>query len=310
GPGFFFFLSLFFILGRTISLKEFDAQRVEIVIAAVRGEFNTSLYMLVPMVILFGMVAARTPAIPSLLVGSLMGIAMAIIFQPEALVQFAGASGLDYAVVAVKGGVRAAAIGYASHSGVPAVDDLLSRGGMVSMLTTVWLIMSAMFFSGIMEGSGMLHTIAESILKMVRGTGNLILATVVTAIFMNLTTSDQYMSIVISGRMYTRAYDREGLAPENLSRVLEDAGTLTSPLVPWNTCGAFMARTLSVPTWEYLPFAFLNLINPLISILYGYTGFTIHRKVQSADAIESGVNESGVNESGVNESGVNEHDAK
>jgi NhaC family Na+:H+ antiporter len=126
-----------------------------------------------------------------------------------------------------------------------------------------------------METTGMLQRIAEAILGAVRGTGSLILATLATSVGMNVIASDQYMAIVLPGRMFRAEFARRGLAPQNLSRTLEDAGTLTSPLVPWNTCGAFMAQTLGVATGTYLPFAFFNLINPIVAAIYGFTGFTI-----------------------------------
>jgi NhaC family Na+:H+ antiporter len=165
--------------------------------------------------------------------------------------------------------------GYALESGNAQLDELLSRGGMSSMLGTVWLILSAMMFGAVMETTGMLQRIAGAILGAVRGTGSLIAATLGTSIGMNVIASDQYIAIVLPGRMFRAEYAKRGLAPENLSRTLEDAGTLTSPLVPWNTCGAFMAQTLGVATVSYLPYAFFNLINPFVAAIYGFIGFTI-----------------------------------
>jgi NhaC family Na+:H+ antiporter len=134
-----------------------------------------------------------------------------------------------------------------------------------------------MMFGGVMEKVKLLQKIAASILSMVRGTGSLIAATLLTSFGSNVVASDQYIAIVLPGRMFRAEYKRRGLHPKNLSRALEDAGTLTSPLVPWNTCGAFMAQTLGVSTFVYAPFAFFNLINPIVSAIYGFTGFTIER---------------------------------
>jgi NhaC family Na+:H+ antiporter len=128
-----------------------------------------------------------------------------------------------------------------------------------------------------MERAGMLQRIAGAILGAVRGTGSLVAATLVTSFGMNLVSSDQYIAIVLPGRMFRAEYRRRNLRPELLSRSLEDSGTLTSPLVPWNTCGAFMAQTLGVATVAYAPFAFFNLINPLVAALYGFTGISIRR---------------------------------
>lgn len=128
-----------------------------------------------------------------------------------------------------------------------------------------------------MEKSRMLESIASAILKAARSTGSLVLATIATCISMNIIAPDQYLSIVVPGRMYKDAFDKRGLHPKNLSRCLEDSGTLSSPLIPWNTCGAFMFATLGIHPFAYLPFAFLNLMNPLVSIFYGYTGITMHK---------------------------------
>ncbi len=145
------------------------------------------------------------------------------------------------------------------------------------MMGTISLILIAMTFGGIMVKSGMLQSVADQILKFATNTGNLVLSTILTIIAMNILAGDQYLSIVVPGRMYKNMFDDRKLHPKNLSRVLEDAGTLTSPLIPWNTCGLFMASTLGVATVAYLPFAFLNLLNPLVSIFYGYTGLTMEK---------------------------------
>ena len=154
------------------------------------------------------------------------------------------------------------------------------------MLNTVWLILSAMMFGAVMETTKMLEKLAASILARVNSTGTLIGATLASAAGMNVVASDQYVAIVLPGRMFRAEYRRRRLHPKNLSRALEDAGTLTSPLVPWNTCGAFMAQTLGVATFTYLPFCFFNLLNPLVSAAYGFTGFTIERLPEGAEDSE------------------------
>ena len=150
------------------------------------------------------------------------------------------------------------------------------------MLNTVWLILSAMMFGAVMETTKMLEKLASSVLSKVSSTGTLIAATLTTSASMNVVASDQYIAIVLPGRMFRAEFRRRRLDPKNLSRALEDAGTLTSPLVPWNTCGAFMAQTLGVATFTYLPFCFFNLVNPLVSAAYGFTGFTIDRLPEGA----------------------------
>jgi NhaC family Na+:H+ antiporter len=171
----------------------------------------------------------------------------------------------------------AAMKGYKSTSGDTAVDELLSRGGLDSMAKTVLLILCAMTFGGVMESTGMLGVLAAQLLRGVRSAGSLIATTVLTSCGINIIAADQYISIVVPGRMYAAAYRERGLHPKNLSRALEDGGTLTSPLVPWNTCGAFMAATLMVSTTAYLPYAVLNYINPVVAIVYAMLGISIAR---------------------------------
>jgi NhaC family Na+:H+ antiporter len=216
------------------------------------------------------MVMKRIPPLPALLGGTLIGGVCAVATQSSSLADVIGA----------------AHTGYVSATGVAEVDDLLTSGGLMSMMETVALIMCALSFGGIMERTGMLETIARSLLEMVKGTGSLVATTVLSCIGMNAVASDQYIAIVIPGRMYKNAFDKRGLHPKNLSRALEDSGTLTSPLIPWNSCGAFMWATLGVYPLAYLPYAFMNLLTPIISIVYGFTGITMERTSEAGAGSE------------------------
>jgi NhaC family Na+:H+ antiporter len=187
-----------------------------------------------------------------------------------------------------KGVWLALADGYVASTGRPEVDDLLTRGGMSSMLTTIWLILTALAFGAVMEHAGMLQRLVQGALKAAKSTGSLVTTVVLSCIGINIIAADQYIAVVLPGKMFQAEFKRRNLDPKNLSRILEDAGTLTSPLVPWNTCGAYMAATLGVATFAYLPFAFLNLINPLVSILYGITGIGITRLEPSAEPAAAG----------------------
>ncbi|MDQ7049481.1 MAG: Na+/H+ antiporter NhaC family protein [Enterobacterales bacterium] len=170
---------------------------------------------------------------------------------------------------------RAMFEGYQSNSGNAAVDKLLSRGGMWNMMNTIWLILTALTFGAVLETIGLLQRIVASILSLVKGTGSLIGAVIGTCITTNIIAADQYIAIVLPGRMYKAEFKRRGLDPRNLSRTLEDSATITSPLIPWNTCGVYMFGVLGVPTLSYLPFCFFNLINPLIAIFYGIANIKI-----------------------------------
>jgi NhaC family Na+:H+ antiporter len=217
------------------------------------------IHLVVPVVVGF-MVYKKAPALPTLLLGALRGGGLALI---------QGVAATDVLVAAVDG--------YKPATGDATVDELLARGGMMSMASTVLLVLCAMVFGGIMERTGMLRVIGQRLLSLGKSSGSLVVSTVLTSMAMNVLAADQYIAVVVPGRMYAAEYEARGLHPKNLSRALEDGGTITSPLIPWNTCGAFMASTLGVATGAYLPYAFLNLVNPLIGMLYGITGWTIEK---------------------------------
>lgn len=261
GPSLIIALILYGIIGMRFAGNELDTAAINEILTGIEANFNISLILLLAPVLVIVMVIMKVPAMPGLIGGTVLGALFAFLFQ-----------GADMTSI-----VEAAHYGYYSETGVTVIDDLLSRGGLDSMMWTVSLILCAMSFGGVMEKSGMLEAIAQSILKLAHGTGSLVLATIITIIAMNMMAGDQYLAIVIPGRMYRQIYEDRGLHPKNLSRVLEDAGTLTSPLVPWNSCGLFMSSTLGVATLVYLPYCFLNLINPLISIFYGFTGITMEK---------------------------------
>lgn len=258
------------------------------ILGTLHAQFRLGPHLLIPPVIVLLLVVGRVPALPALWIGALVGGVFAMVFQSAAVLAYAADPALPRPLALVKGVWMALFQGFKLSSGTKAVDDLLSRGGMGSMMNTVWLILAAMTFGAVMETTKMLERLAGSILGFVRGTGSLIAATLGTSIGMNVIASDQYIAIVLPGRMFRAEYARRGLHPKNLSRSLEDAGTLTSPLVPWNTCGAFMSQTLGVATLAYLPWCFFNLINPLVSVVYGFTGFTIERLPEATPG-EAGV---------------------
>ena len=239
-----------------------------LMLSTLSASFNLTPWLLIaPASVLF-LVWKKTPALPALVVGVVVGAALLLIFQrgsgPE------GASSIGRLVESLYSG-------YVSESGVQTVDELLSRGGLGSMMDTIALIMVALSFGGIMEASGMLERLAAAVLRLARSTGSLITVTIFSCLGMNVLASDQYLAIIVPGRMYRGAFLKRGLHPKNLSRALEDSATLTSPLIPWNTCGAYMSSVLGVSSFVYLPFAFLNLCSPLVSIFYGFTGITIQK---------------------------------
>jgi len=275
----------FAVIGWLSPIPE-QARDLDVILAALDGSFVIGLHLLLPAVLVVVLVWRRMPAFPALLIGSLVGAVFAFVFQPRAILTFVGETDLPRVLALVKGCWMALFAGFTSTSGNQALDDLLSRGGMANMLNTVWLILSAMMFGAVLETTKMLEKLAASVLSMVSSTGTLVAATLASSATMNVIASDQYIAIVLPGRMFRAEYRRRRLHPKNLSRALEDAGTLTSPLVPWNTCGAFMAGTLGVPAFTYLPYCFFNLLNPLVSAAYGFTGFTIEHLPEGEEADE------------------------
>ncbi|ABW17837.1 Na+/H+ antiporter NhaC [Alkaliphilus oremlandii] len=252
-------LVLYGIIGAKYAGATLDTANIDIILEGISANFNVSPLLLLPPVIVIILVVLKVPALPGLLAGTALGGIFAMIFQ---------GSGLGDVI-------NAAHYGFEIESGVEMVDELLNRGGLDSMMWTVSLILLAMVFGGIMERTGMLGSIGNAILKFANNTGSLILATILTSLAVNILAADQYLSIVIPGRMYKDVYRDRGIHPKVLSRTLEDAGTLTSALIPWNTCGAFMQSALLVSPLAFAPYAFLNWINPLVAILYGYIGFSI-----------------------------------
>ncbi|MDA1094495.1 MAG: Na+/H+ antiporter NhaC [Acidobacteria bacterium] len=273
-PSFLVALVLFGVAGFVVPTPG-ATDDLAVILAALEREFVIGPHMLMPVALVVTLVARRMPAFPALLIGALSGAVWATLFQSEAVVTFVGDPELSRPVALIKGCWVALFDGFVLDSGTVALDVLLSRGGMSSMLSTVWLILSAMMFGAVMETTGLLEAIASRILRSVHSTGSLITATLLTAAGTNVLASDQYISIILPGRMFRAEYRRRGLDPKNLSRALEDAGTLTSVLVPWNTCGAYMAGTLGVATLAYAPFCFFNLINPCVAALYGWTNISV-----------------------------------
>jgi NhaC family Na+:H+ antiporter len=251
---------------------EANLESVNQILTGIDAQFSVNLLFLIPPVIVMLLAFRRIPAVPGIVIGILSAGILGVIFQGNTF-----------------GGLLSAAYGgYTSSSGIEAVDNLLTKGGLESMLYTVSLVICAMMYGGIMEKTNQLRVVVNVILKKVQSTGALITATVLTAIGSNLILCDQYMSIVMTSKMYAQAYKDKGLHPKNLSRAVEDSATVTANLVPWNSGGAYMTATLGVPTIVYLPFNFFCWISPIVSILYGWFNITIdplEEETEAPDAV-------------------------
>lgn len=274
-----FVIALFLFVLMSGESTSASAQSIQDTMTGLQENFNIGPHLLIPVLFVFALAWMKVAALPTILAGALLGGLFAVIFQDQSLVRFvenagfaAGLSVVEQNLLAVW---KALFDGYVSNTGLEGLDDLLSRGGMSSMLNTVWLILCAMTFGSVMEQVGLLQRILSAIMDSIESTTGLIVTTVFTCIGANVMTADQYIAIVLPGRMYKLEYAKRGLAPQNLSRTLEDAATMTSPLIPWNTCGAYMAGTLGVATLSYLPYAFLNLLGPILCIAFAVTHFRI-----------------------------------
>jgi NhaC family Na+:H+ antiporter len=279
-------LVLFLIIGFSISTNESNLGALEMSTLIEENFVISPWFLLVPALVVF-LIIKKVASLPALFVGTVVGCLVAVVFQPDIIQDIAGqyvqSSGdgvtwaPNYFQSAYMATIDAMTSSVGIETGDPDVNSLLSSSGMFGMLNTIWLIVCAMCFGGIMEACGLLQAITKVLMRLVRSTGSLIATTTGTCLFFNVTASDQYLSIVVPGRMYADAYRDRGLAPQNLSRTLEDSGTVTSVLVPWNTCGATQSGVLGVATGEYFIYCFFNLLSPIMTMLFGYLGIRIAR---------------------------------
>ena len=275
-------ITITLVIFLTIGLRfegQLETTQTDLILNAISEKFEINSWLfLVPITVIF-LIVKKVNALPALLSGTLLGAIFALIFQPNMVAEIGG--GTDARAMYV--GIMKALYGSISiETSNEIVTELLHSKGMSGMLGTIWLIISAMVFGGIMEKAGFLKKIAETLLTLVSSVGSLVASTVGTCVFFNLTASDQYLAIVIPGRMFADTYKKKGLAPENLSRTLEDSGTVTSVLVPWNTCGAYHANVLGVASLTYLPFCFFNIISPFMSTFFAYANIKL-RKLTTSD---------------------------
>ncbi len=239
----------------------------EVLLGSIKESFNISPWLFVVPVVIIAMIIRKVQPIIALLLGSLLGLLFALIFQPNLIAQLSGATHLgiseNYMVL-----MDAATRGLTVETSNAQLNDLFSSGGMKGMLGTIWLIITAMIFGGIMESIGALSRISQALLSMAKSVFGLFASTVASCLALNITASDQYLAIVVPGKMFKQAFDDKDLAPENLSRSLEDSGTVTSVLIPWNTCGAYQSAALQVDVVEYFAFAIFNYLSPLMTLIF------------------------------------------
>lgn len=258
-------LIIFIIMGLTVDVK--GDVNINTLLHDIEGTFNVSIWLFAVPLIVIGLIVKKTEPLVALLAGTLLAAAFAIIFQPHIINEIAGVKEMTF-----QSGYRGIMNAITRDVVIPTdnktLADLFTSGGMQKMLGTIWLILCAMVFGGIMDAIGALARISQSLLKMANNTFGLFASTVGSCLAINITASDQYLSIVVPGKMFAKAYKEKGLAAENLSRTLEDAGTVTSVLIPWNTCGAYQSSTLGVATVDYLPYAVFNILSPITTLIF------------------------------------------
>ncbi len=255
GPGIVIALVAFFVLGMKHGGSA-DTETVSAILAALESQFHLNIITLIPPVLVIVLAVMKKPALPTLLISGIVAAAIAIFMQGETLPSIANIM----------------ENGYVSETGFADIDSLLSRGGLFSMNYTSSLTIIVMVYGSLLEKLGVLEVVLEKLKVFTRTVGSLVCTTVVTAILVNLITASQYMSIVLPGRMFVSEYKKKDMLPQTLSRTLEDSGTVTSLLIPWNLCGSFASTTLGVSCIAYLPFSVFNWIVPIIAIIYGFTG--------------------------------------
>jgi NhaC family Na+:H+ antiporter len=264
-------LIIFAFLG---SAGQFDATQM---LSGINSKVTVSVWAFLPLLVVLVLSVLRFPPFIAIFIGALAGALVAVLHDPGAVVAFAATPHLPYGLALLKGAWSALATGYVTNTGVAALDQILTRGGMSSMMITVWLIITALSFGAVVEHAGLLNRLIDPMVKRAKSVAGLVSTAVATAIGLNVMAADQYIAVALSGRLFSPAFSERGLLPAMLSRVVGDSATVTSPLIPWNSCGAYMAATLGVPTMLYAGFCFFNILSPLFTILISVIGWRVLR---------------------------------
>ena len=278
-------LAVYLVLGLQATPE--GAIALETGLETIEANFTVGVVPLLPLVVVIVLAVRKVPPTLAILAGALTGGLIAILLQPDVVRGFVADDSLPTPVIMLKGVWDAMATGFVADTGAPGLDELLSGGGMESMLVTIWLIITALGFGGIMNHCGFLAKLIEPLRRRAKTDRGVMAATGTTAIGINVVAADQYLAIVLTGNVYKQEFADRGIAPQTLSRQVEDTATVTSPLIPWNSCGAYAAGVLGVATFAYAPFAFFNLINPVVSFVYAALGRQIKHVPRHSTAAQS-----------------------
>jgi NhaC family Na+:H+ antiporter len=271
-------LLVFIIIG--LNLETTGIADTASILSSIKATFNINGWLfIVPLAVIL-MIVKKAPPLLALLIGTLLGGVFALYFQPDIVAGLTGSKELTFES-GYKGILNAITIKTSIATDNPALNDLFSAKGMAGMLGTIWLIVCAMVFGGVMDGIGALSRITKALLGMAKTTFGLFASTVGSCLALNVTASDQYLAIVVPGKMFSKAYEDRGLAPENLSRTLEDSGTVTSVLIPWNTCGAYHSGVLGVSVGDYFFYAIFNWMSPMTTLFFAALNIKIRQLVKT-----------------------------
>jgi NhaC family Na+:H+ antiporter len=263
-PGWLLALSVYFVLGLRYSTGTVASETMTLILDTIKKNFRFNVLLLLPMLVVFYLAYTKRPTIPGMLISSLLAAVLAIIFQKETIVRIA----------------QAMNAGYPAQTGVEAVDRLLARGGLMSMMETQLVAFTAFSFGGIMQKTGMLAVILERIMKVAKKVGSLVVVTIGSCVVTALVTGSSYLSVIIPGDLLSPVYKRKNLAAKNLSRIIDECGGIMVPLIPWSMAGVYIMGALGVPVLSYLPWAITNWAAIFILSIFGFTGFSMAPKIR------------------------------
>jgi NhaC family Na+:H+ antiporter len=261
-------LAIYYFLGRGAQGSVESAQ-MTLIIQTIPETFRFSVFLLIPPAITLYAALSKKPTIPGMLVSSVAAMILAVVYQGMAVVD----------------AVDAVVHGYTSETGMPLVDTLLTKGGMLNMMDVTLIALCAFAFAGITQKAGMLDVLLQHMTRFAHNTGRLIAATAASSVAVAVMTGSSFLTLLIPGELFAPAYKKMGLAAKNLSRTVEDSGTVIVPIVPWSIAGVYMAGTLGVPTVEYAPFAFMCYLGVFVALIYGFTGFAIAPKIRDDETM-------------------------
>jgi NhaC family Na+:H+ antiporter len=257
-------LFIYFLAGLRYEAKAVESEKMILIMNTLKENFNFNILLLLPMIIVFYYAFTKKPTIPGMLISSLVACILAAVFQKASLTEIATAINT----------------GYKANTGIPEVDNLISRGGMMSMMETQLVAFTAFSFGGIMQRTGLLSVILDKVMKFAQKTWSIVLTTIGSSLVTAVVTGSSYLSMIIPGELLSPIYEKKGLAAKNLSRIIEESGAIMVPLIPWSMAGVYITGTIGVPTFEYLPWAIMNYASVIILAIYGFTGFTMAPRIK------------------------------